>query len=59
LYKTYGENIYDLLNEPYELEFDEKEEVLRLFMVNRLKPKRICMKRGKFMNRTMCASKNY
>jgi len=59
LFRTYGENIYDLLNEPFELEFEEKEEILRLFMVNKLKPKRICMKRGKFMDQKMCAFSGY
>jgi len=59
LYRTYGENIYDLLNEPFELEFEEKEEILRIFMVNQLKPKRICMKRGKFLNQQMCKSETY
>ncbi len=48
LYKKYGENIYDLLNSPLELEYEEKEKIISHFLLNKLKGVRIILSDGVF-----------
>jgi hypothetical protein len=48
LYRYHHENIYDLLNSPFELDFEEKEKIIAHFGVNHLKGTRIILLNGIF-----------